>query len=1090
MSSSEYRLSNLDESPLNLAPVAAFLRDSLQQLQSCFINKQADFSDCLRQGLSEIRLSLPPNDNLQPFLLSNCQAIKKLNEANLNRTLVANGLSTAKFMVEPPSSFDCVLVPVEAESFTSGYVFFWDANLNPADVYFLLGHAWGHLALGQLRQGDNFSHWDVLSDLQQSSGPSRRWDKAVQAQLSLWLKPLLDETFPNKTEIELAPIEWKLPGWKEGFERLRQNDLDDSIWSILLAAHHYTNQLLKLDFGVLDEAVLFPHQRRGAVELAGRLRRLGVAMLADSVGLGKTRTTGTLIRLLIQNGLIQRAVILTPQKLEHNWQAELTQLNLQVCYIGEKKPHHVALLNKDKFKRLEPNHARAIVKDYDLLVIEEAHQDLRNFSNKFHRNLSQAARDKYGLLVTATPWNNRRGDIFTMLYPFVVSAPFTDRPAQTWGCFAMSFKDGLRQFESNTEIFQQIYALTTLQRTRRQLRESGETSVFYAPRRPYLVGVPYTTEQSQIFASLLDKIQQLRLPHINFMRYLSGDSAENYLSGFQRFGLLKRAESSMYAFGNSLQAMSQKAIAFLKELQQLSEDTEVVRQWLRQRLKLEEETTKEEIEESFNRETNPEINRPNPNTLRAAKLLEKVEDENRLLAVKHLLLHDCAHDLQIIRSLEQEFNSLLQDDPKLKIILEQVNKAIANQQKIVCISQYADTAWAVYTYLLRQPLLKQRGVGLVTGGKRNGANLIQINGEFTNREAVLSRFAPNSWANAEQRRAIENSSTTKLPTEIAILVGSDTLSVGQNLQDARVLLNLDLCWNPMQHEQRIGRIDRPRHSNDSSPLDIYYFLNLELIESELKLQATIEHRLTSTYQDTEFDDEILPGYFEMIEQFRRLRHEQASDKAVVAEANIILEDITERSARPPQSLVANSEVEREALLQLQSFASESDLDVLLPKIITRQPVVTLGQIVLQDRHGLLRSELPQMALAAELEFSYQNNQNQVVGESFYRHCYITCHQVENVGDANEGIQLNLEDELIAPFIDGLFSENTTRQLNNAQSALLQIMLSRLQDYALTQLDYQRSILKKARRLRQFEPEAALQAALVTVRLVNLKCLLL
>ena len=68
-------------------------------------------------------------------------------------------------------------------------------------------------------------------------------------------------------------------------------------------------------------------------------------------------------------------------------------------------------------------------------------------------------------------------------------------------------------------------------------------------------------------------------------------------------------------------------------------------------------------------------------------------------------------------------------------------------------------------------------------------------------------------------------------------------------------MNYDLPWNPMRVEQRIGRIDRPRHKEDSEPLDIYYFLNLDLIEAELALRQTLEERLASTYQDTAFDDE-------------------------------------------------------------------------------------------------------------------------------------------------------------------------------------------------------------------------------------------
>ena len=132
-----------------------------------------------------------------------------------------------------------------------------------------------------------------------------------------------------------------------------------------------------------------------------------------------------------------------------------------------------------------------------MVIVEEAHQDLRNPGNRFHRNLRDSAGLAQGLLVTATPWNNRRGDIFAILSPFIRPAPGAGDGV--FQCFKKGFRTGRREFEESDEVFRKVYELTVLQRTRRQLRELGNAEVFYAPRAPSIDVVPYSEEHQQAF---------------------------------------------------------------------------------------------------------------------------------------------------------------------------------------------------------------------------------------------------------------------------------------------------------------------------------------------------------------------------------------------------------------------------------------------------------------------------------------------------------------------------------------------------------------------------------------------------------------
>src|SRR5258705_3184415 len=142
-----------------------------------------------------------------------------------------------------------------------------------------------------------------------------------------------------------------------------------------------------------------------------------------------------------------------------------------------------------------------------------------------------------------------------------------------------------------------------------------------------------------------------------------------------------------------------------------------------------------------------------------------------------------------------------------------------------------------------------------------------------------------------------------------------TISVGQNLQDARTILHLDLTWNPMVLEQRIGRLDRPRHESDNEPIEIRYFLNLDLFEAELQLKKTIDARLEATYRDTAFDDEILPGYFELIEAMSKLRKARTGADEIAREVDALLEELT--AAQPPDVADLSTESRRDALNRLR-----------------------------------------------------------------------------------------------------------------------------------------------------------------------------
>lgn len=1062
-------------------PLTRFLQNHLQSLATFFVETETlphALIDALRHKLHAALYDETIDLHLRPFLLQSCEMIPHLGQDTLGQYLRAQDLPAAHFLSEPPAHFDSALVPLHHEVSGSSYVLYLTADLAPQDIYELLAHAYGHLAFGHLRQGDTHSHYDLLDDLRSAAGPVRRWDQVIQAQQHLWFQPL-----PQLPHALAQPeYVWTLPGFAQAFERLQKEESDDFALTLQAFAARHGHEFAQVDRDLEHDAQLFPHQKRGAAELVVRLQKLGVALLADSVGLGKTRTVATTIRLLCRDRVITRAAILAPVKLHDNWTAELHKLHLTVSTNAEVQTD-VLLLNKDGFKRLDARSVRTLVQSCQLLVIEEAHQDLRNIANKFHRNIREVALDTYGLLVTATPWNNRRGDIFAMLQPFASNRKGTDRPAHLFACFAKGLVKGREEFEQDTSLFQQIYHSTTLQRTRRQLRQSGDTSVFYASRRPYLISVPYTPEQQQHFTTLLEKIEQLHLPAYNPIHFLTtSDSSENRLSGIHRFQLLKRAESSMYAFAASLQKLADQAQALSDKLSTVADNEAAIAAWLRSWYQLTEGEGQPEHEQL------PAAPKMLPKKQgRIHKLIEKGQQEGCLRDLRTRLLESCLHDQQLIKAIQQDFANLFAKDPKLAMVLDTIQEHIAKGQKVLCISQAADTAYAVYRAAMADPLLVQKGIGFLTSSDKDAYAPEQINHLAASRSDILSRFAPHSWSSPEITHKLRQSKQ-HYPATIDILIGTDTLSVGHNLQDARVLLNLDLCWNPMQHEQRIGRLDRPRHTKDAEPLDIYYFLNLDLIEAELALRKTLEERLASTYQDTAFDDEIFPGYFNMIEQFSRLRKNQKHDVSYVAEADALLEKIAERSARPAADIAAENERESVALQRLhervRSFpqAAASTL---------HQQLVNIGRIPYYDWQDAFSIIKPDTALVAEVRFQTLDQQRQNLGKPTYQHIYVSMHIEKGLPVAQPKITLN--DTALAPIVMGFLAEPSRIPLRREHIAHLQVMLMQLEEYVQQALENQRSLLKRQQRYQRHYGEAGSQQGTIFTQhieanLINMRLL--
>lgn len=678
---------------------------------------------------------------------------------------------------------------------------------------------------------------------------------------------------------------------------------------------------------LLNQGILFEHQKSGAQHCLRVMQDFGVAVCADAVGLGKTRLAATVSWLYRQQNGQAKIAIIAAKKLYPNWEREMAELGF--------KSNDYELYNKNLMSRKGSN----FLADFnryggpDLVIIDEAHEGIRNYKNRIHKTCAaiqesdrKSARQRYFLLLTATPWNNRREDIYNILSPFI-SRPegFNDLkfPAEVSQWF-QNREIGVENFTDNTELFRRTYRELFLQRTRQMLREATPDLNLYAKRIAEWLPVHFELSTEQALDQIFTQFEtNLFIPFADPIRYLTGNVEQRSLLANQRRFFLQRAESSMYALNRTIKNFGNRIRQMQQRLESVSPDADGLKEFLLIHYNFEsdkkdkqddfdrESWGEDEEEEDENEETEPEQEKQKRQQLLSS--IKKVTDALQkdpitAQSVYNRMLTDCEGDLH---QLEQIQNLLVDEflvDHKRKQVTQKVRELVSQGHKVLLISTFSDTVIDYYRYMARDSAIASKGIGMLIGSTKlyypsnsdqaqkvsPGHALQPKSSPVTlNRQEIFRLFAPDATCkNLTERPNPEE--------EIAVLIGSETLSVGQNLQDADYLINIDLPWNPMILEQRIGRIDRPKQHKAKNIYVYYANSESQLLRQASRLSnlhkklvgdlaqkdgdiASIEPNPNiptissintlgaSIYGDTLFDDEILPGYIDFLQSLVKAR---------------------------------------------------------------------------------------------------------------------------------------------------------------------------------------------------------------------------
>ena len=615
--------------------------------------------------------------------------------------------------------------------------------------------------------------------------------------------------------------------------------------------------------------VLARYQKDGYGGLLKRADRYGGAFLCDGVGLGKTFIGLMLIERYAVHEKKNVALFVPKSAKEPVWERELRKRLPDVFkgYSRLKIFSHTDLMRDKVAEELD-----RVAEEADVIIIDEAHH-FRNTGTKGEEDearksrywrLFDLAQGKQVFLLTATPINNRLTDFQHM------AELFTQRRADHFagGTLGIHSLPGyIRQLEKKieAEIFgntsdqgqlelnspdvavrlsaDPLFDALVVQRSRSYVKESmkreGDGEVMFPePRKPTVAD--YSVRQT--YGKLLDMVAEafhkrdplFVLGIYNPYAYYKGDSEDvataleigrlKQVVALIRTSFLKRFESSAEAFRQSCWRLMMKMLVWMEVHCETEHEKAKLNRWKRKHAKLLDYTPQKDM---FDEE---EVE----DDLVPPELLEAVEKLPRKdFKVDEIIDHTLADLEQVADFLNELEKFKPSQDLKLKKLIQMLTKdPVLSKHKVLIFSEFGDTA----RYIAQQ--LKDAGI--------EGVDQID-SGTKGDRATIIQRFAP--YYN-------ESSSAEQGDKEIRVLVSTDVLSEGLNLQDATRLINYDLHWNPVRLMQRIGRVDRrmnpqieariiadhPDQKDLRGTVAYWNFLPPDDLDELLKLYGKVAHK--------------------------------------------------------------------------------------------------------------------------------------------------------------------------------------------------------------------------------------------------------
>lgn len=631
--------------------------------------------------------------------------------------------------------------------------------------------------------------------------------------------------------------------------------------------------------------MLYDFQKEAVLAIINKLEKYKGCILADSVGLGKTFTALATIKYYENRNC--RVLVLCPKRLADNWNTYKD--NYVNNPIAEDRLNYDVLFHTDLSREFGESNGKDLSKlnwgNYDLVVIDESH-NFRNGSNsnqegklnrygKLMQNVIRAGVKTKVLMLSATPVNNRFIDLKNQLaLAYEGVSENIDSKLNTTKSIDEIFAQAQRAFkewsryepkERTTQALLQLLDFdffelldsVTIARSRKHItkyygvnkiggfpirkmpisRHPGMNSrnieVTYKDINEWLatLNLGVYTPTAYIFDSKLPK-------YLEMMDDKTGNLTKGREFGIKKLmaiNLLKRLESSSLAFRITLSHIMQLIHIRLDDINKFGQSP-------KNTISVSEENFKDkDIDISADDAENEYLT-----TYQGINI--KLEDIDR-----EKWQQDLQSDLEILEYLAKQVEDISSEsDSKLHELFALIDDKIQNpinegNKKILIFSAFKDTAEYLYNNVSEYVKNKY---GLNTGviaGNICKCTIKGVRGGKDGFNKILTYFSPIS----KQKNVLMPNSTD----EIDILIATDCLSEGQNLQDCDYMVNYDIHWNPVRIIQRFGRIDRIGSKNKFIQL-VNFWPDVEL-DDYIKLRNKVETRMKMTVMTSTGDDNLI-----------------------------------------------------------------------------------------------------------------------------------------------------------------------------------------------------------------------------------------
>lgn len=623
-------------------------------------------------------------------------------------------------------------------------------------------------------------------------------------------------------------------------------------------------EIIKSKTGFKDTLVwnkLYNFQKDGVVGAIDKLEKHNGCIIADSVGLGKTFEALAVIKYYeLRN---DRVLVLAPKKLRDNW--SIYTVNDKRNILATDRFNYDVLnhtdLTREKGMSGDINLATLNWENYDLIVIDESH-NFRNTSTNKKKNksrystlledvLKKGVKTKV-LMLSATPVNNKLNDLKNQV-AFITEAndnafkdiginsiEYTLKKSQnkfnSWLKLAEKDRTTSNLLDSLNFDYFKLLDTITIARSRKHIEKYYDTvDIGKFPNRNKPITLKPDIDTDNLFPPLSEinkTIRRLTLSAYSPLKYVYPNRKEEYdrkydiqlgegrvfkqsdrensLIHLMRVNLLKRMESSINSFSLTVRKLMNNNLKIIDMIDNHSdgifEDISII-----------------DVD------------------------IESDEYASQLIGNKVKVLISDIDKIKWKQDLESDLDKFIEllesstavnsnRDNKLQILKNNIKNKLENplnpnNKKVIIFTAFADTAEYLYNNIANWCKNEFNIDSCIITG--SGNNKTTLNTKNKDLNSLLTNFSPISKS--------RDKTDPEATSEIDILIATDCISEGQNLQDCDYLINYDIHWNPVRIIQRFGRIDRLGSSNNQIQL-VNFWANMELDEY-INLESRVSGRM-------------------------------------------------------------------------------------------------------------------------------------------------------------------------------------------------------------------------------------------------------